>query len=304
MSQTIAIILKLLLFSSICNSQQDGDCVLPPQLENGYRFLTNNQEYIPHASVPLATSFKTRCNSGYVLPNGQTDGMSICFDGIWIGNSIDNICQTQQPILSYSKYPQPQEIDPFNLECGVVDDENSSKQSVLLPWDVFLTKNDVTRCLASFISPKHVLTVAHCFFPLDEIDDIDLNSFKILVNPFGNKQFREIEKVSIHENYRGEKQNYTSDIAIATLRDFGNNLQIRPVCFLDDQHGLRKDDVGTIYGILDLPKRNLSNFKSFSANVDDEKNCEEQSSREFFEKFYSPDKFCTTSEVKSISFVL
>nr|XP_022904878.1 venom prothrombin activator notecarin-D2-like [Onthophagus taurus] len=210
---------------------------------------------------------------------------------------FSSICNSQ----SYSKHPQRREI---NLECGVVDEENSSKQSDLLPWDVFFTKNGLTECLGSLISPKHVLTVAHCFAE-DETDGIDLNIFKVVINPFGNKQIRDIEKVSIHENYRPEKQHYLSDIAIATVRNFGNNLQIRPACFVDDKNGLLKGDVGATYGVIDYTNifqidlwKNIP--KSFFVVVHDEKSCEDQSPRDTFELLRSPDKFCTTSQSKKM----
>ncbi|XP_022912844.2 serine protease 45-like [Onthophagus taurus] len=192
------------------------------------------------------------------------------------------------------------EIRPCNLECGLVSKpqilvvQGASKETNILPWVISITKNNDPICLGSLISHKHVLSAAHCFVDFNG-DVSDTNNYKVIANENENKQIREVEKVFVHEKFRGMLLNYINDIAVIVVKSFVINLSIQPVCFDDNENSLTKNIEGIAFGV---EEKNKFKLEKLIMKFEDKTACKEKLPQVFFEHYYMPDKFCASFSEK------
>lgn len=98
------------------------------------------------------------------------------------------------------------------------------------PWHVGIYRysaNDTLQqvCGGSLVNPSMVLTAAHCFWNEAYGRTMDKDNFRIAAGKYYRDwnvkdlemQERQLSEIIVHENYRGRKLHFTSDIALVKL---------------------------------------------------------------------------------------
>nr|XP_022904317.1 modular serine protease-like [Onthophagus taurus] len=178
------------------------------------------------------------------------------------------------------------------------------------PWIVAIYDNTNTHiCGGSIISTRFVVSAAHCFSNLDNGDVFDKEGYTLIAGKFhrdinddrdkGTQQVRKIEKLIVHEDYRGRIRNYQYDISLIKLNeDLVLGLQVQPVC-LDYDHryediSLTDGNKGVVagWGYTSEGSDPAAELKKVILPVQNQAKCKEHLPKDFYDIFYTPDKIC------------
>lgn len=104
-------------------------------------------------------------------------------------------------------------------------------------------------CGGSLISPKHVLTAAHCIHQKYE-SALEAESILVLLGRHNLKvtaekgsETRAVDKITIHPDWKIDDTKYDADLAILHLdRRVAFSQFIQPVCLTGDKEVLKNDD--------------------------------------------------------------
>uniref|UniRef100_A0A665UIU2 C3/C5 convertase n=1 Tax=Echeneis naucrates TaxID=173247 RepID=A0A665UIU2_ECHNA len=130
-------------------------------------------------------------------------------------------------------------IDEGDLKglCGLhkADDLEDSKRKMYPWWAYVAVKQDTQtfKCLGSLVTPRYILTAAHCFKDNSVPDDVTVD----LDDNTGDKG-KKVVDIIIHDKYnirgredQGVKEFYDYDVALVQLeRDIEISKQARPIC--------------------------------------------------------------------------
>uniref|UniRef100_A0A914R4W4 Peptidase S1 domain-containing protein n=1 Tax=Panagrolaimus davidi TaxID=227884 RepID=A0A914R4W4_9BILA len=191
-----------------------------------------NGDYDPWHSLSSYVNNDTRHQVSLL-----THGAAHCSDmyPIW-PNEPAALNATRQRVITEVQYYIT--LNPGNNQASSPAPTGSSTLSYLLdlldgipvgknffPWIVGLEYENGVNCTGSIISPRHILTAAHCLTdPSDQIKFIRAGGE--IISEMGQFKF---ENFSIHEKYSDGK--LVHDIAIITLReDLNFTESISPIC--------------------------------------------------------------------------
>uniref|UniRef100_A0A8C6S673 C3/C5 convertase n=1 Tax=Neogobius melanostomus TaxID=47308 RepID=A0A8C6S673_9GOBI len=108
---------------------------------------------------------------------------------------------------------------------------DSKEKRKNFPWVIYITvttNGETQKCLGSLVSPRFVLTAAHCFKNKDSTATLEVTSGHLL----------DVETVHIHPQYnitakvnQGVKEFYDYDVALIELQqDVPITISLRPIC--------------------------------------------------------------------------
>ncbi|GJQ69595.1 hypothetical protein Trydic_g6689 [Trypoxylus dichotomus] len=237
------------------------------------------------------TTVRISCKPYYKYPNAWT--IPECKDGNW-----DTSIQPCYPDCGRKI---------INAETLVIGGTNAEKGEY--PWMVAIyntTSPDKEHiCGGSIISRVFVLSAAHCFADTKGVVH-DKNGFLLAAGKYyrsldvsePDAQIRKIERLYVHEDYRGRLTKFRDDIALIEVKKFDVTLQVQPVCVdwenIYEEKDFKEDNKAVVagWGFItegsspsEVLKKLIVPFKSTDT-------CRQYMDPDFFQQYYSTDKIC------------
>ncbi|XP_023289416.1 trypsin, partial [Orussus abietinus] len=116
------------------------------------------------------------------------------------------------------------------------------------PWVVVIRKNGAYQCPGSLITPKHVVTAAHC------LTDVEASSFKVTPGAYRSPFKPDYEKKlytvkAIHPHEKFDKNTYDNDIGLLELENpVALNSEMQLICLPSSDNVDYSGTVGTALG--------------------------------------------------------
>ncbi|KAM3869184.1 complement factor B-like [Diretmus argenteus] len=137
---------------------------------------------------------------------------------------INNLQQTFDEIIDEGEVK-----DLCGLHRDYNTDESVKGKQRMYPWLVLIQSNN-QKCLGSLVTPKFVLTAAHCFSE-------KANDVRVTIGE-GPDKVKKVKKLHIHPDYNvkaktneGVKEFYDYDVALIELETYVKiSVDVRPIC--------------------------------------------------------------------------
>ncbi|KAF7266436.1 hypothetical protein GWI33_020266 [Rhynchophorus ferrugineus] len=181
------------------------------------------------------------------------------------------------------------------------------------PWMAALYSNKDQRqnvfiniCGGSLLSTSIVLTAAHCVASDKNGKIYPARYYQVAAGKYYNKymdprdietaQYSEVAKIVVHEDYRGDAQNFRSDIAVLKLsKTFALSKVVQPVCYLGiSDINLEINSLGVVtgWGYTTAVSTVADSLKELEIPYKDYDTCEKEFSQEWALKYFTSDKMC------------
>ncbi|XP_056630656.1 modular serine protease-like [Diorhabda sublineata] len=187
------------------------------------------------------------------------------------------------------------------------------------PWVTALYRRQggefINSCGGSMLTQRVIVTAAHCVTYEDSKGAVvDKDILRIAVGKYYNKfmdprdtqaQYSSISEILVHSKYKGEAQNFASDIAFLVTTDtLLLSKVVQPVCY----HNLnniplnnRMQGVITGWGYTTAGGNPSDELKEILIPYKEDGTCEAELPSDWSARYFSPDKMCAGHYNKSIA---